>query len=314
MGALLYVPLPNMLRWLLVFALALGLGLVRGQEAEIDLSGTAAHSQPEGHTGLDVDYNRIEEILAAGQPADVDELRREVDEMKTIIYKLVMLQTTETQAAAVADTVPKAAPQEPFFDCTHWLGCKDCVSHGCAWCLAGRTCKEDVAWNCQGDVDHVGLSGIGKHTTCPVAEPRASVAAIDLSPESTVPFGSKKRSKTNSTTNPDQDTTEGDESDEDSEAEGSEEGYAYTKEHHLAELQRRAALAADTPPRGASHPYETLNTTVAASSAEIRKLYRKLSLLFHPDKNTESSVSALAHAAFTDITRAFEILGTPEKR
>ena len=179
--------------------------------------------ESEGLGALEVDYNRIESILAMGQPSDVDELRDTVDEMKTIIYKLVMQATTEpppaadpdaaeaaaaasadkdghiaelslrvqqlelmwaqeaqnaanananaaaaataaAAAAAAAEGSSAAEPAEHHHECSHWLGCGTCIAHGCGWCIASRKCVDDIAWICQGDVDHVGSAGVGKHT------------------------------------------------------------------------------------------------------------------------------------------------------
>ena len=78
---------------------------------------------------------------------------------------------------------------------------------------------------------------------------------------------------------------------------------------HLLEIEQRAARAAEG--YGKIHPYETLNLDVSASNGEIRSAYRKLSLQFHPDKN---SGSPKAEEAFRDIVAAYDVLGDPEKR
>lgn len=79
-------------------------------------------------------------------------------------------------------------------------------------------------------------------------------------------------------------------------------------EHHR-ELERRAGLAQEG--YGETHPYETLKLESTASPSEVRKAYRKLSLLYHPDKNVGSPFAA---EAFKGITAAYEILGDPDKR
>ena len=54
--------------------------------------------------------------------------------------------------------------------CSSYLSCGVCVENGCGWCISQRACRVDEAWQCQGDVDHISLSGIGKHTQCPTQE------------------------------------------------------------------------------------------------------------------------------------------------
>ena len=45
----------------------------------------------------------------------------------------------------------------------------------------------------------------------------------------------------------------------------------------------------------------------------MRKAYKRLAVLFHPDKN-KGEHSELAHIAFQEVVAAFEVLGTPDKR
>lgn len=56
--------------------------------------------------------------------------------------------------------------------------------------------------------------------------------------------------------------------------------------------------------------YKTLNLSSSASADEIRKAFRKLALLYHPDKNKAAS----AQASFREIREAYEILKDPVKR
>lgn len=53
--------------------------------------------------------------------------------------------------------------------------------------------------------------------------------------------------------------------------------------------------------------YETLGVQKTATSAEIKKAYRKLALKNHPDKGGDIEV-------FKDISAAYEVLSDPEKR
>jgi len=54
--------------------------------------------------------------------------------------------------------------------CANHLDCGACVASGCGWCISQRACRPDEPWLCQGDVDHIGLGGVGKHTQCPSQE------------------------------------------------------------------------------------------------------------------------------------------------
>nr|WP_294996753.1 DnaJ domain-containing protein [uncultured Sediminibacterium sp.] len=56
--------------------------------------------------------------------------------------------------------------------------------------------------------------------------------------------------------------------------------------------------------------YHILKIPSSASADDIRKAYRRLALLMHPDKNTSPG----AAEAFIDIIEAYEILGNPASR
>ena len=57
--------------------------------------------------------------------------------------------------------------------------------------------------------------------------------------------------------------------------------------------------------------YEVLGVGRGASSEEIKKAYRKLAVKHHPDKNKGDKNS---EEKFKEISHAYEILSTPEKR
>ena len=59
------------------------------------------------------------------------------------------------------------------------------------------------------------------------------------------------------------------------------------------------------------NPYETLQVKENASQDEIKKAYRKLSLMFHPDRNNNSPDSTIK---FQKINAAYELIGNEEKR
>ena len=65
--------------------------------------------------------------------------------------------------------------------------------------------------------------------------------------------------------------------------------------------------------RGAKAPYVALNVDRTATQSEIRKAYRTLTLLLHPDKN-EPEMRDLAESAFREVVAAYEILSNPDKR
>jgi len=57
--------------------------------------------------------------------------------------------------------------------------------------------------------------------------------------------------------------------------------------------------------------YKILGLTLAATQAEVKKVYRKLALKHHPDRNPGDSQAA---ARFIEITEAYETLSNPERR
>jgi len=57
--------------------------------------------------------------------------------------------------------------------------------------------------------------------------------------------------------------------------------------------------------------YEALNIPETATADEIKKSYRRLSMMYHPDKNGNSQEST---EKFQKISEAYEVLGNPEKK
>jgi DnaJ-related protein SCJ1 len=56
--------------------------------------------------------------------------------------------------------------------------------------------------------------------------------------------------------------------------------------------------------------YKILSVSRSASQADIKRAYRKLSLKYHPDKNSAPD----AAAKFSEISVAYDVLSDPEKR
>lgn len=59
-----------------------------------------------------------------------------------------------------------------------------------------------------------------------------------------------------------------------------------------------------------SELYEVLGVTVTATSEEIKRAYKKMAILYHPDKNKD----ATAEEKFKKISHAYTILSNPDKR
>ncbi|PYH73873.1 J domain-containing protein [Aspergillus vadensis CBS 113365] len=76
----------------------------------------------------------------------------------------------------------------------------------------------------------------------------------------------------------------------------------YTPEQKAAVLRIRKCSA--------TAYYEILSLEKSASDGEIKKAYRKLSLMTHPDKNGYEG----ADEAFKLVSRAFQVLSDPEKK
>eukprot|EP01112_Ceratiomyxa_fruticulosa_P010806 TRINITY_DN286_c0_g1_i5.p1 TRINITY_DN286_c0_g1~~TRINITY_DN286_c0_g1_i5.p1 ORF type:complete len:115 (+),score=23.70 TRINITY_DN286_c0_g1_i5:306-650(+) len=56
--------------------------------------------------------------------------------------------------------------------------------------------------------------------------------------------------------------------------------------------------------------YDTLGVQPDANESDIKKAYRKMAMMYHPDKNPEPD----AAEKFKEVSRAYEILSDKEKR
>ena len=57
--------------------------------------------------------------------------------------------------------------------------------------------------------------------------------------------------------------------------------------------------------------YEVLEISRTASNADLKKAYRKLAMKYHPDQNPDDAQAA---GRFREITEAFQVLSSPDKR
>ncbi|KAJ1458508.1 hypothetical protein M885DRAFT_512979 [Pelagophyceae sp. CCMP2097] len=184
--------------------------------------------------------------------------------------------------------------------CSAHLSCAACAAHDCGWCLSQRACREDEPWKCQGEEDHVGKIG---RAECPgadaVREDRRARRSERLGRSfglgapagDDAPGGDDARGAP-----PTAGAASPPAADGPPDVEGDD------------ELRSRAA-AGD----GAKRPYETLEVDSKASSAAVRRAYKRLSLLWHPDKH-KPALRALAAAAFAQIVAAYEVLSVPDLR
>ncbi|POM60775.1 DnaJ domain containing hypothetical protein [Phytophthora palmivora] len=59
--------------------------------------------------------------------------------------------------------------------------------------------------------------------------------------------------------------------------------------------------------------YELLGVSSSATASQMKRAYRKLSLKYHPDKQTEETREAMKEE-FVKITNAYRVLSDPERR
>lgn len=199
--------------------------------------------------------------------------------------------------------------------CSSFLGCEACVSGGCGWCISQRACRPDEPWQCQGDVDHIGLGGIGKHTMCPSQE-QLRVARlerqtrVDMETDRSKSTSSSVEELTSQTELADEALNEAAAMMKNMDSETAKDFLAhYTELENNAKLlrsklellvhelsqQREGSGGVDTMSRderlwelkrraelldARNRPYEVLGVDHSASQGEIRSAYRKLRYIF----------------------------------
>ena len=70
--------------------------------------------------------------------------------------------------------------------------------------------------------------------------------------------------------------------------------------------KRAVSVKDDTRP----HYYKVLDVSTDASRDEIKKAYRRLSMLYHPDASTDPD----AEKKMKEINKAHDVLSDPDKR
>jgi len=60
--------------------------------------------------------------------------------------------------------------------------------------------------------------------------------------------------------------------------------------------------------------YAVLNVSREASQDDIKRAYRRLAQVFHPDKHTADHQIEAASGAFARLQEAYEVLSDPHKR
>jgi hypothetical protein len=73
------------------------------------------------------------------------------------------------------------------------------------------------------------------------------------------------------------------------------------------------AMFSDEPESEASY-YAILNVSREASADDIKRAYKSLAQVFHPDKHLDDDLRDKAQEAFSKLQEAYEVLSDPEKR
>ncbi|KAJ2502260.1 hypothetical protein GGH96_001195 [Coemansia sp. RSA 1972] len=82
------------------------------------------------------------------------------------------------------------------------------------------------------------------------------------------------------------------------------------EEVRLRDMEREWAANSETGP----DYYKILNVSRHASAEQVRDSYKRLSLLFHPDRHHDAESREWAHRQFNIINRAYEVLTDPRSR
>ena len=201
--------------------------------------------------------------------------------------------------------------EEAGTECSGLRGCRACAAvPNCAWCLQTRRCVNDEPWICQGEEDHVsepsGVPQPGKpgRARCPTAPELEEKRKARNERERAAAKRSAQQPRTPLSPQPDDGRDELDDarararqrvvraSLDEVQRLREEEGAAAAEtdvaaaaaaeaeakaeaeskaEAHLAELQRRVAMAEDEE-GGADRPYETLGLPPNCTQSEVKKV------------------------------------------
>ncbi|KAJ2413074.1 hypothetical protein GGF47_005959, partial [Coemansia sp. RSA 2524] len=82
------------------------------------------------------------------------------------------------------------------------------------------------------------------------------------------------------------------------------------EEARLRDMERECASNSEASP----DYYKILNVSRHASTEQVRDSYKRLSLLFHPDRHHDAESREWAHRQFNIINHAYEMLTDPRSR
>lgn len=266
---------------------------------------------------------------SAPMPQTLEELENRVANLELELTECAA-KVQQSFDAAKVESASKSTAAKMMKNCALHVSCQACLRDGCGWCIGERACVPDEVWMCQGEDDHVG--SIGLTNECP-----KMIESDDLLTSSYNKEGEG-----------------GDDSDDSEKLQEKKHNETYNKERdEYSKMAREEMLrvkvelelnvmveneptrnktTADSPSKfdiqkceevkerasdlsqGLEDPYSTLNVTNDATTAEIRRSYRRLSISLHPDKLNKVLCGKEALLAFTNLVAAHELLSNPDRR
>jgi hypothetical protein len=243
-------------------------------------------------------------------------------EILVLLVMIVHMAATEV-SQSVAGSQPPIEPN-PNLPCGSHISCEVCRVNQCAWCIASRRCVEDKAWMCTGETDHIG--NVGTVKSCPTREEvnrkrqarkeeeqKAREERLRMTDEDAQICRQRAKERLAAKQAEELQRLRAESNAGEGSASGADDGAeeaAAAAAHKEAEIRRRAAAAGQAE----TDPYGVLEVESEEQMTAIRKAYRRLSLLLHPDKIKDAELKELAQKAFMDVVAAYEVLGDPEKR